>query len=161
LAHVNAEYFVLLNQDVEVTEQWVEFVLSEMEQDEHIAAAQPKLRAFNDRQSFEYAGAAGGYLDRYGYAFCRGRVFDTIEKDEGQYDNTCDVFWATGACLFVRADVYRKAGGLDEDFFAHQEEIDLCWRLNNLGYRIIAVPKSVVYHVGGVVCRREIQERPI
>jgi GT2 family glycosyltransferase len=149
LAQVNTEYFVLLNQDVEVTEQWVEFVLSEMEQDKHIAAAQPKLRAFNDRQSFEYAGAAGGYLDRYGYAFCRGRVFDTIEKDEGQYDNTCDVFWATGACLFVRADVYRKAGGLDEDFFAHQEEIDLCWRLNNLGYRIIAVPKSVVYHVGG------------
>lgn len=149
LKQVDTEYFVLLNQDVEVTENWVESVIKEMVKDSRIAAAQPKLRAYNDKLYFEYAGAAGGYLDKYGYAFCRGRIFDTIEQDKGQYDDTTDIFWATGACLFVRADAYRAAGGLDEDFFAHQEEIDLCWRLNNMDHRIIAVPSSVVYHVGG------------
>lgn len=149
LKEVNAEYYVLLNQDVEVTEGWVDAVIAEMDKDLNIAAAQPKLRDYNRREYFEYAGAAGGYVDRFGFAFCRGRVFDTIEKDEGQHDTVTDVFWATGACMFVRAEAYWKAGGLDEDFFAHQEEIDLCWRMLNLGYRNIAVPQSVVYHVGG------------
>jgi GT2 family glycosyltransferase len=146
---VNTEYYVLLNQDVEVTPGWVEKVIAEMEKDATIAAAQPKLRDFKNRSLFEYAGACGGYIDKFGYAYCRGRVFDSIEKDNGQYDDVADVFWATGACLFIHSEAYHKAGGLDEDFFAHQEEIDLCWRLKNMGYRQIVVPQSVVYHVGG------------
>lgn len=149
LAQVESEYYVLLNQDIEVTEGWVEAVIAEMDKDKSIAAAQPKLRDYNKREYFEYAGACGGFVDSLGYAYCRGRVFDSIEKDEGQYDNVTDIFWASGACLFIRKDAYRRAGALDEDFFAHQEEIDLCWRLNNLGYRLISVPQSVVYHVGG------------
>ncbi len=149
LKQVNAKYYVLLNQDIEVTENWVERVVEEMERDENIAAAQPKLRDYYKRDYFEYAGASGGYLDRNSYAFCRGRIFNTIEKDEGQYDDVKEIFWATGACLFVRADVYWKAGGLDEDFFAHQEEIDLCWRIRNMGYKIVVAPSSVIYHVGG------------
>jgi hypothetical protein len=149
LKQVKAEYYVLLNQDVEVTENWIEQVTGEMEKDSKIAAAQPKLRAFNARSYFEYAGAAGGYVDRFGYAFCRGRIFDTMEKDEGQYDTVKEIFWASGACMFVRSEIYWQAGGLDEDFFAHQEEIDLCWRISNLGYKVICVPQAVVYHVGG------------
>ncbi len=149
LKQVNTKYFVLLNQDVEVTENWVEKVIAVMEADERIAAAQPKLRAFHDREYFEYAGGAGGYLDKFSYAFCRGRLFDTMEKDEGQYDDVKEIFWASGACLFVRSDIYNKAGGLDEDFFAHQEEIDLCWRINSMNYKIVCVPQSVIYHVGG------------
>ncbi|MCX6200483.1 MAG: glycosyltransferase family 2 protein [Bacteroidetes bacterium] len=149
LKQVNAKYFVLLNQDVEVTERWVEKVVDVMEADENIAAAQPKLRGFNNREYFEYAGGSGGFLDKMSYAFCRGRLFETIEKDEGQYDDVKEIFWASGACLFVREDVYRKAGGLDEDFFAHQEEIDLCWRINSMNYKIVCVPQSVLYHVGG------------
>ncbi len=146
---IDAEYFVLLNQDVEVTPLWVETVISEMEGDLKIAAAQPKLIDYNKRTCFEYAGASGGYVDALGYAYTRGRVFDTIEEDQGQYNDVVDVFWATGACLFIRSDAFRKAGGLDEYFFAHQEEIDLCWRLKSLGYRNIVVPSSVVFHVGG------------
>ena len=146
---VEAEYYVLLNQDVEVTEGWVERVIEEMERDKNIAAAQPKLRDYYKRDYFEYAGAAGGYLDKNSYAFCRGRIFNTLEKDEGQYDDVKEIFWATGACLFVRAEAFWKAGALDDDFFAHQEEIDLCWRMKNMGYKIICVPASVVYHVGG------------
>ncbi|HLP53304.1 MAG TPA: glycosyltransferase family 2 protein [Chitinophagales bacterium] len=149
LKHVNAEYYVLLNQDIEVTANWVERVIAEMDKDKNIAAAQPKLRDFYRREYFEYAGASGGYLDRNSYAFCRGRLFNTIEKDEGQYDDVKEIFWATGACLFVRNGVYWQAGALDEDFFAHQEEIDLCWRMRNMGYKIICVPSSVIYHVGG------------
>lgn len=149
LKEVNAEYYVLLNQDIEVTENWVQKVIHLMDSDKTIAAAQPKLRAYNDKASFEYAGASGGFLDCYGYAFCRGRVFDTIEKDLGQYDDSREVFWATGACLFIRANRYWEVGGLDEDFFAHQEEIDLCWRLKSLNQKIMVVPTSVVYHVGG------------
>ncbi|HLP21847.1 MAG TPA: glycosyltransferase family 2 protein [Chitinophagales bacterium] len=149
LKHVNAEYYVLLNQDIEVTANWVERVIAEMDKDKNIAAAQPKLRDFYRREYFEYAGASGGYLDRNSYAFCRGRLFNTIEKDEGQYDDVKEIFWATGACLFVRSEVYWQAGALDEDFFAHQEEIDLCWRMRNMGYKIICVPSSVIYHVGG------------
>lgn len=149
LKQVKAKYFVLLNQDIEVTENWVENIIAVMDANENIAAAQPKLRAYNERSAFEYAGGSGGYLDKLGYAFCRGRLFETIEKDEGQYDDVKEIFWATGACLFVRADVYDKAGGLDEDFFAHQEEIDFCWRINSMNYKIVCVPSSVVYHVGG------------
>ncbi len=149
LKRVNAKYFVLLNQDIEVTENWVEKVIAVMEADENIAAAQPKLRDYYKRDYFEYAGPAGGYLDNLGYAFCRGRIFDTIEKDEGQYDDVKEIFWATGACLFIRSTLYNLAGGLDEDFFAHQEEIDLCWRINSMNYKIVCVPSSVVYHVGG------------
>ncbi len=149
LKNVNSKYYVLLNQDVEVTTNWVEAIIEKMESDDKIAAAQPKLRAYNDREFFEYAGASGGYVDRFGYAFCRGRLFDTVEKDEGQYDDVKEIFWATGASMFIRSDVYWKAGGLDEDFFAHQEEIDLCWRVKNLGYSIVCVPASVIYHVGG------------
>ena len=149
LKSVNAKYYVLLNQDVEVTPNWVESIVDLMEQDETIATAQPKLRAFHNREFFEYAGASGGYVDRFGYAFCRGRLFESLEKDEGQYDDVKEIFWATGACMFVRSDVYWKAGALDEDFFAHQEEIDLCWRIKNLGHKILCVPQSVIYHVGG------------
>ncbi|MDB5283499.1 MAG: hypothetical protein JWO06_2574, partial [Bacteroidota bacterium] len=149
LKQVKAEYYVLLNQDIEVTPNWVEAVIAEMDTDKNIAAAQPKLRAFNQRDHFEYAGASGGYIDKLGYAYCRGRIFDTLEKDEGQYDDVKEIFWATGACLFIRSENYWTAGALDEDFFAHQEEIDLCWRIKNMGYKIICVPQSVVYHVGG------------
>lgn len=149
LKQVKSEYYVLLNQDIEVTENWVERVIEEMERDKNIAAAQPKLRAYHQRDHFEYAGGSGGYLDRNSYAFCRGRIFNSIEKDKGQYDDVKDIFWATGACLFIRSEIYWQAGALDEDFFAHQEEIDLCWRIKNSGQRVIAVPSSVVYHVGG------------
>lgn len=146
---VDTEYYVLLNQDIEVTEGWVEKVIAEMDKDTSIAAAQPKIRAYNSKDEFEYAGACGGYLDRFGYPFCRGRVFEVLEKDNGQYDTVADIFWASGACLFVRRSAFWNAGGLDEDFFAHQEEIDLCWRMKNQGQRIICVPQSLVYHVGG------------
>ena len=149
LRQVNAEYYILLNQDVEVTEHWVEKVIAQMEPDETIAAAQPKLRSFYKREYFEYAGACGGYLDKYSYAYCRGRIFDTVEKDEGQYDEVKEIFWASGACLFIRSDIFWKVGAFDEDFFAHQEEIDLCWRIKNSGHKIICVPSSVIYHVGG------------
>jgi GT2 family glycosyltransferase len=149
LEHVRAKYYVLLNQDVEVTPDWLDPLVEMAESDPHIAAVQPKIRAFKNKPYFEYAGAAGGLVDWLGYAFCRGRIFDTIEKDEGQYDDSVDIFWASGAAMFVRSEAYWAAGGLDEDFFAHQEEIDLCWRMQNLGYRVVFQPKSTVYHVGG------------
>lgn len=149
LAQVDAEYFVLLNSDVEVTAGWMEPVIEVMDSDKNIAAAQPKIRAFREQEKFEYAGAAGGYIDKYGFPFCRGRIFDTIEEDAGQYDDDAEIFWATGACMFVRASVWKEMGGLDEDFFAHMEEIDLCWRMRNCGYRIMYSGKSIVYHVGG------------
>jgi GT2 family glycosyltransferase len=149
LAQVDADYFVLLNSDIEVTPNWIEPVIKLMESDSKIAACQPKLISYFDREKFEYAGAAGGFIDKYGYPFCRGRLFQSIEKDKGQYDDATEVFWATGACMFVRADVYRKLGGLDNRFFAHMEEIDFCWRAKNEGYKIMYCPHSVVYHVGG------------
>lgn len=149
LKQVNAKYFVLLNQDVAVTDNWIAPVVELLESDEKIAAAQPKLLAFHQKDEFEYAGAAGGYVDYLGYPFCRGRLFDVLEKDLRQYDDVVPIFWASGACKFVRSVVYWQAGGLDEDFFAHQEEIDLCWRIQNLGYKIYYQPKSTVYHVGG------------
>lgn len=149
LKQVDAEYYVLLNSDVEVTENWIEPVIRMMDDNPDIAATQPKMLAFDDKESFEYAGAAGGFIDQYGYPFCRGRFFQHLEKDEGQYDDTREIFWATGACMFVRADVYHDMGGLDEDFFAHMEEIDFCWRMKHKGYRIMYTSKSKVYHIGG------------
>jgi GT2 family glycosyltransferase len=149
LQQVKAKYYVLLNQDVEVTENWIAPVVSFLESNPNYAAAQPKLRAYHEKDAFEYAGAAGGFMDYLGFAFCRGRLFDTMEKDFGQYDNKTQIFWGSGACLFVRSEVYWSVGGLDEDFFAHQEEIDLCWRIQNAGKSIWYVPESTVYHVGG------------
>ena len=149
LEQVDYEYYMLLNSDVEVTEGWMERLIDFMDANPEVAACQPKLRAEHSRDMFEYAGASGGYIDRYGYPFCRGRVFDTVEKDQGQYDDPCEVMWATGAALMIRREDYWRVGGLDARFFAHCEEIDLCWRLCNLGRKIYCVPQSVVYHVGG------------
>ena len=146
---VSAEYYVLLNSDVEVTPNWIEPIIKLMDDDISIAACQPKIKDHNKKTYFEYAGAAGGYIDKYAYPFCRGRIFSTIEEDKGQYNDTREVFWATGACLFVRAQYYQKIQGFDEDFFAHMEEIDLCWRLKNYGYKIMYCSESTVYHVGG------------
>lgn len=149
LAEVDADYFVLLNSDIEVTPHWIEPVIKLMDSDTTIAACQPKLRSYTDQEKFEYAGAAGGFIDKFGYPFCRGRIFQHIETDHGQYNDAIEIFWATGACMFVRADLYRQFGGFDEDFFAHMEEIDFCWRLKNGGYKIMYCPDSIVYHVGG------------
>lgn len=149
LAIIDAQYFVLLNSDVEVTPNWIAPVINIMDTDSSIAACMPKLLAWHNKNSFEYAGAAGGFIDKFGYPFCRGRILNQIETDNGQYNNTTEIFWATGACMFVRANVYKEMGGLDSDFFAHMEEIDLCWRMKNCGYKIMYVPLSTVYHVGG------------
>lgn len=149
LAQVDADYFILLNSDIEVTPGWIDPVIELMESDPLIGACQPKLISYDERDRFEYAGAAGGFIDKYGYPFCRGRLFQTLEADNGQYDDIAEIFWATGACMFVRSDVYRKLGGLDIRFFAHMEEIDFCWRAKNEGYKIMYCPSSVVYHVGG------------
>ena len=149
LKQIDAEYCVLINSDIEVTEDWLSPIINLMDSDKKIAACQPKLLDYKKRNTFEYAGASGGFIDNLGYPFCRGRIFDDIEQDSGQYNDAIEVFWATGACLFVRASCFSTIGGLDEDFFAHQEEIDLCWRLKNKGYKIMVQPKSVVYHVGG------------
>jgi len=146
---IEAEYIVLLNSDVEVTQSWVDPVLRYMEANPEIAAAQPKILDQKNQEYFEYAGASGGYIDSLAYPFCRGRVFHTIEKDEQQYEDSREVFWASGSCLFVRRERYLEAGGLDNDFFAHMEEIDLCWRFWNLGYKVGVCPQSHVYHVGG------------
>ena len=143
------DYYVLLNSDVECTPGWVEPVVAMMEEDKSIAVAQPKLLMYDQRDTFEYAGGAGGFIDRYGYPFCRGRLFSTLEKDHGQYDNQRDIFWATGAAMFVRSTVWKELGGLDGDFFAHMEEIDFCWRVKNAGHRVVYCPQSVLYHVGG------------
>ena len=152
---IEAEYVVLLNSDVEVAPGWLEPLVAVLDRDERVAAVQPKILAYRDKKKFEYAGAAGGYIDYLGFPFCRGRVMDTTEVDDGQYDDEVDVFWATGASLCIRRDVYRAAGGLDEAFFAHMEEIDLCWRLRARGRQIACVPQSVVYHVGGATLKKE------
>lgn len=149
LKQIDAEYYVLLNSDVEVTKNWIEPVIEMMDADKNIAAAQPKLLSYDAPEYFEYAGAAGGYIDILGYPFCRGRIFQSLEKDTHQYNNQQEIFWASGACMFVRAELYHNHGGLDEDFFAHMEEIDFCWRLKNHGYKIMFTPKSTIYHVGG------------
>ena len=149
ISHIDTPYCLLLNDDVRVTEHWLEPMLEYMEAHPEVGAMQPKLLSDRCQQSFEYAGACGGFLDRFGYPFCRGRIFDTTENDRGQYDDVARIMWATGACLMMRTDVYSKAGGLDELFFAHMEEIDLCWRVRNLGYDIVCLPQSKVYHYGG------------
>ncbi len=149
LAQVDAEYYVLLNSDIEVTDNWVMPIIEEMDKDSSIGAAQPKLLSYYKRDEFEYAGASGGFIDKYGYPFCRGRIFANLEKDQGQYNSIKEVFWATGAAMFVRAEAYHKLGGLDEDFFAHMEEIDFCWRLKLNGYKIMSIPLTSVFHVGG------------
>jgi GT2 family glycosyltransferase len=149
LRQVKADILVLLNSDVEVTPNWIEPIVALMVSDKSIAACQPKILDWNNRTRFEYAGAAGGWVDRYGYPFCRGRIFSHCETDHGQYDTVEPVFWASGAAMFVRAAVFHEMGGFDDFFFAHQEEIDLCWRMQLSGYRVFACPASVVYHVGG------------
>lgn len=149
LRQVEAEYYLLLNSDVEVTPGWLAPMLAFMDENVGVAACQPKLLSYKQKTMFEYAGAAGGFLDIYGYPFCRGRIFDTVEQDNGQYDSVTDLFWATGAALMIRAADYWSAGGLDGTFFAHMEEIDLCWRLRARGRRIVCITRSVVYHVGG------------
>lgn len=149
LKQVDADYYVLLNSDVEVEPGWIDPVLELMERDRTIGACQPKLLLYADKGAFEYAGACGGWLDRLGYPFARGRVFDYCERDEGQYNEAAPIFWASGAAMFVRAELYHALGGLDEYFFAHQEEIDFCWRLQLAGHQVYCCPQSVVYHVGG------------
>ena len=149
LDKVCADYFVLLNSDVEVTDNWITPVIDMMEADNDIAICQPKLLSYCQRDTFEYAGGAGGYIDKYGYPFCRGRLFTTLEKDNGQYDDACEIFWATGAAMFVKVNVWKQLGGLDGDFFAHMEEIDFCWRAKNASYKVCYCPQSVVYHIGG------------
>jgi GT2 family glycosyltransferase len=149
LAQIEADYYVLLNSDVEVTPGWLEPMLDYLQENTEVAACQPKILSHHNRTHFEHAGAAGGFIDRLGYPFCRGRILAVTEEDRGQYDEVCDVFWASGACLVIRADVFEKEGGFDDDFFAHMEEIDLCWRLKSRGYRVVCVPQSKVYHVGG------------
>ncbi|HVX50589.1 MAG TPA: glycosyltransferase family 2 protein [Chitinophagaceae bacterium] len=149
LQKIEADYYVLLNSDVEVTPGWIEPVITLMETDAAIAACQPKILAYNNREQFEYAGAGGGWIDTLGYPFSRGRVFETIEEDRGQYDDTAAIFWASGAAMFVRTAVYKQLGGLDGYFFAHMEEIDLCWRIQRAGYKIMCCPQSIVYHIGG------------
>lgn len=149
LAQIEAEYFVLLNSDVEVTEHWLDPLISYMDAHPDVAVCQPKIRSQVAPPFFEHAGAAGGFMDKFGYPFCRGRILSVVEEDKGQYDMECDLFWATGAAFFVRAEAYLACGGLDADFFAHMEEIDLCWRMRSRGYRIVCLPQSVVFHVGG------------
>jgi GT2 family glycosyltransferase len=159
LKYVKEPYLVLLNSDVEVTANWLKNPLEVFENQPETAALQPKILDYKNKSYFEYAGAAGGFIDKYGFPFCRGRVFSTLEKDNGQYDQTEDIFWASGACLFIRKSVFDQLGGFDEDFFAHQEEIDLCWRIYNQNLKIKYIPESVVYHVGGATLKEGSPEK--
>ena len=149
LKQIEAEYFVLLNSDVEVTPGWLEPLVAAMDADPGVGACMPRMRDYQHRDYFEYSGAAGGYIDFFGYPFCRGRLLSSVEKDTGQYDDNKYIFWASGACMFLRSMAYFRAGGLDSDFFAHMEEIDLCWRMRRIGYTVQAIPESIVYHIGG------------
>lgn len=149
IAHIPCVYALLLNSDVEVTDGWLEPLYYTLKRDHSIAACQPKLLDYNQPEMFEYAGAAGGMIDKYGYPFCRGRVFQVMERDAGQYNDEIEIFWASGACMMIKKELFIIAGGFDGDFFAHMEEIDLCWRLKNLGYKIKYIPSSKIYHVGG------------
>lgn len=154
LKEVDAEIYALVNSDIEVTENWLKPIIETFENEPKTAIIQPKLLDFKRKEYFEYAGAAGGFLDKYGYPYCRGRVFETLEKDNGQYDDNCEIFWASGACFFIRSSVYKELEGFDANFFAHQEEIDLCWRAFNKGYMIKYNSQSVVYHVGGATLQQ-------
>jgi GT2 family glycosyltransferase len=155
LKQVKADLYVLLNNDVEVSANWLEPLIALMNADEKIAACQPKLLDQNHKNLFEYAGASGGFVDRYAYPFCRGRIFESIEEDKGQYNDTREVFWVSGACLMVRSKIFWELGGFDADYFAHMEEIDLCWRIKNFGYTSYVVPQSQVYHVGAGTLKKQ------
>lgn len=149
LKHIKADVYCLLNSDVEVTKNWLLPIINTFKNEPNTAVIQPKILDYKSKDYFEYAGAGGGFVDKFGYPYCRGRIFNTIEKDEGQYNDIADIFWASGACLFVRSDIYKTLGGFDEAFFAHMEEIDFCWQTKNLGYNIKYVGTSTIYHVGG------------
>lgn len=149
LSSIEADIYCLLNSDVEVTENWLKPILEVFKTDDKTAIIQPKLLDFKDKGKFEYAGAAGGFLDLYGYPYCRGRIFNNLETDRSQFNDISDIFWASGACLFIRSKIYHQLEGLDEDYFAHQEEIDLCWRVQNIGYKVKYVGNSTVFHIGG------------
>jgi GT2 family glycosyltransferase len=153
LQKINADIYCLINSDVEVTQNWLNPILTVFNTDENTAIIQPKILAFKDKTNFEYAGAAGGFIDLYGYPYCRGRVFNDIEKDRNQFNDISEIFWASGACFFIRSKVYHQLNGFDEDYFAHQEEIDLCWRTQNIGYRVKYVGNSTVFHVGGATLK--------
>src|SRR3970282_2623780 len=154
LKHIDAEIYALVNSDIEVTQNWLQPILKTFENESQTAIIQPKILDFKRKEYFEYAGAAGGFIDEYGYPYCRGRIFDTLEKDNGQYNDNCEIFWASGACFFIRSAVYNELKGFDADFFAHQEEIDLCWRAFNKGYKIKYISESVVFHVGGATLQQ-------
>jgi len=153
LKAIDADIYCLLNSDVEVTENWLKPITEAFKNDINTAIIQPKLLDFKEKTKFEYAGAGGGFIDVFGYPYCRGRIFNYLETDHGQFDDETEIFWASGACLFIRSKVYHEVGGLDEDYFAHQEEIDLCWRTQNLGYKVKYVGSSSVYHVGGATLK--------
>jgi len=155
LAGLDYKYYVLLNSDVEVSQGWLEPLIDCLEKNKDIAAVMPKIRSWHNRTQFEHAGAAGGLLDKYGYPFCRGRIFNVLEEDTGQYDAPAEIFWASGACMLIRSELYHKSKGLDASFFAHMEEIDLCWRLQNMGYRIYYCGASTVYHMGGATLSKK------
>lgn len=154
LQYIDAEIYALVNSDIEVTQNWLKPILDTFDNEVETAIIQPKILDFKNKDYFEYAGAAGGFLDKYGYPYCRGRIFDTIEKDNGQYNDAREITWASGACFFIRSSVYHELKGFDDDFFAHQEEIGLCWRAKNKGYIIKYNPNSVVYHVGGATLKQ-------
>lgn len=159
LKHIEAEYYCLLNSDVEVSENWIEPVLELFETNAEISAVQPKILSFNNKNFFEFAGAAGGLIDNLGYPYCRGRVFDDLEEDKGQYNDETEIFWASGCCFFIRSKDFWEQKGFDERFFAHQEEIDLCWRLINSGKKIFYTGKSKVYHVGGGTLHKQSPQK--
>ena len=154
LKQIDAPIYALINSDIEVTENWLKPIIDTFEKEPKTAIIQPKILDYKNIAYFEYAGAAGGFIDKYGYPYCRGRIFETIEKDNGQYDDNCEIFWASGACFFIRSSVYHELNGFDADFFAHQEEIDLCWRAFNKGHKTVYNYKSVVYHVGGATLQQ-------
>ena len=154
LKFIDAEIFALVNSDIEVTKNWLQPIIKTFENEVRTAIIQPKILDYKRKEYFEYAGAAGGFIDQYGYPYCRGRIFDTLEKDMGQYNDNCEIFWASGACFFIRSQVYKDLNGFDGQFFAHQEEIDLCWRALNEGYKIKYNSKSTVYHVGGATLQQ-------
>jgi hypothetical protein len=149
LQQISADYFILLNSDIEVTPGWAGPLITFMEENPDVASCQPKILSWHKRDYFEHAGAAGGYIDKYGFPFCRGRVFNNVEKDYGQYDSVKEIFWSSGSCMIVRAEAWKKCLGFDADFFAHMEEIDLCWRFHRAGLKVFFMPQSVVFHVGG------------
>jgi GT2 family glycosyltransferase len=149
LKQIDARYFVLLNSDIEVTENWLWPMVRFMDNNPDVASCQPKILSYNQKDYFEHAGAAGCFIDKFGYPFCRGRIITKVEKDTGQYDNQINIFWSSGACMIVKSEAWKKCGGFDDDFFAHMEEIDLCWRFHKAGYRVCFLPESVIYHIGG------------